>query len=121
LKIRFAAALFAGFGGLASFNALAASGYGEVLGGLLLAIGGGVLACPIVELVFGKGGWGKSLAIGIAFAVLDILVFLVLLQVFITGVTTLLPSSSGGPGLLFVIALVPWIIPVARAIALRRS
>lgn len=120
--MRFAAGLFAGFGALASFDALAASPYGEVLGLLLLGVGGGVLACPIVELAFGKGGKGQRLAIGIGLAILDIVLFVVALQVLIAGSIALGPSqSSGGPGFLIMIALVPWILPVARAIMLLRK
>ena len=117
--MRFAAVLVAGLGALASFDALAASGYGDVLLLGLLVIGGGVLACPIVELSYGKGGKGQRLAIGIGLAFVDLLVFVMYLQVSI-GVSVASGSSSG-PGWLIVTALVPWIIPVARAIMLNRS
>jgi hypothetical protein len=120
--MRFAAGLLAGLGALASFDALAASGYGDVLLVGFLVIGGGFLACPIVELSFGKGGVGQRLAIGIGLAVVDILVFLVVMQIWITAGIALGPSqSSSGPGSLILIALVPWIIPVARSIMLRRK
>jgi hypothetical protein len=119
--MRFAAGLFAAFGVLASFNALAASAYGDLLGLLLLGVGGGVLACPIVELSFGKGGKGERLLIGIGLAIIDVVVFLAALQALIAGAMALGPSSSGGPGMIIVIALIPWIIPVARAIMLRRK
>ena len=121
MKMRFAAGLFAGFGVLASFDALAANPYGNVLAIGFLAVGGGVLACPIVELAFGKGGKGQRLAIGIGLAVVDILVFLVFMQIWITAGIASGPSSSSGPGSLILVVLVPWIIPVARAIMLRRS
>ena len=119
--MRFAAVLLAGLGALASFDALAASGYGDVLVLGLLVVGGGFLACPIVELSYGKGGKVQRLAIGVALAVLDIGVFLMVLQVSIQVSIASGPSSSSGPGWLIMMGLVPWIIPVARGIMLNRS
>ena len=119
--MRFAAGLLAGFGALASFDALAASGYGDIFVLGFLVVSGGVLACPIVELALGRGGWGKRLAIGIGLGVVDILVFLVSMQMWITAGIQSGPSQpASGPGSLIMIALVPWIIPAARAFMLRR-
>ena len=119
--MRFAAGLFAGLGALASFDALAASSYGSFFAVFFLVIAGGVLACPIVELALGRGGWGRRLAIGVGLAYVDTMVLLVSMSMWIEAGIRSGPSlPSSGPGSPILIALVPWIIPAARAFMLRR-
>ena len=93
--------LFACLCALASFNAFA-DPYAQSFQAIFLAVGGGFLACIVVELAAGRGGWGRRAAIGVAFAILDVVVYLAILSILI----------KAGPLMVWVLAA--WVIPAAR-------
>jgi len=96
--------------------------YGQVFGAIFLGVGLGLLACVVVELAYGGGPWAGRLAIGIAFAALNAIAYLVAIGVLIQLSIASGPSTSEtGYGPVAVAILLAWILPAARLWALLRA
>jgi hypothetical protein len=106
---------------LASFDAFA-DPYAQAFAGLFFVVGAGFLACIVVELAAGQGGWGKRAAVGMAFAILDAVTYVAFLNILITVSIAIGPStSSSGPGPVILIALAAWVVPALRLYWLRKK
>jgi hypothetical protein len=108
------AALLAAGCALASLDARA-DPYAQVWEMWFFAVAGGCLACIVVELAAGKTPWYVRLAIGVGFAILNIILYMVFLNVLIQVAVASGPSgSSSGNGTFILIMLAAWVVPVAR-------
>ncbi len=111
--MRARAGLLSGLCALASFDAFA-DPYAQVFGAIMLGVAAGFLACIVVELAFGRGAWYKRAAIGFAFAILDVVLYLVFLNVSIQVSIASGSSSPSNAGPVIVAVLAAWVVPAAR-------
>jgi hypothetical protein len=108
------AALLAAGCALASLDARA-DPYAQAFEMWFLAVGGGCLACIVVELAAGKTRWTARLAIGVGFAVLNIFLYVVFLNILIQAAIALGPAeSSSGSGPFILLMLAAWVLPAMR-------
>jgi len=98
---RWRTGLFACACALASRDAFA-DPYAQTFGMWFLAVAGGCVACVVVELAAGDARGFTRLAIGVAFAVLDAVLYLAFLGVLIRAAP------------FFIWILAAWVVPAAR-------
>ena len=95
---------------------------GQVFGAMFLGVMAGFLACIVVELAYGRGTRLKRGAIGLAIAILDLLLYVAFLNITINvGVAAGPSAPSSGPGPVILVTLAAWIVPAARLWWLRRG
>jgi hypothetical protein len=113
--------LFACLCALASFDAFA-DPYAQAFAAIFFGIGAGFLACIVVELAAGRGGWLKRAAVGVAFTILDAAAYLVFINILITVAVASGPSTSAsGPGPVILVTLAAWVVPALRLAWLLRT
>ena len=89
---------------------------------IFFGVAAGFLACIVVELACGRGGWLERAAIGLAFAVVNVLLYLALVNITINLMVATGPATtSSGPGPVYVAILAAWVLPAARLWWLRRG
>ncbi len=87
----------------------------QVFGAIFLGVVAGFLACIVVELACGRGTWLVRAAIGAGFAIMDVLLYFVFLNITIqVGIATGPSTSSSGAGPLILVTLAAWVVPAAR-------
>jgi hypothetical protein len=88
--------------------------YADVWATILLGVTSGLVACVVVELALGQGGWFVRAALGVFFAVVDLVMYLTTIGIWIqASVAGGSPSSSTYGPLIFA-TLLPWAVPAVR-------
>jgi hypothetical protein len=98
---------------LAAFEARA-DPYEQVWETIFLGVASGLAACVVVELACGQGSWFVRAALGVFFAVIDLVLYVLFISLSIQLSIHAPSSSSPGYGPLVAATLAPWLVPAAR-------